>query len=280
MFDRILILVNGSPADRHALEYGVGLARSAGAATHVAGVIELSTVAPTIDEVKEIEEAGRETLNNALRKAREYAEKLGQPITTEVLIGPLVEIVRRAIDSRGIDLLVLGEANDSFEAGHRSLTHKAPCPVFVAREAVVQEFLGTPKDRSEHWEVRRDTRQRIEGVGRMLQIFVGEHDTAGGRPLYELIVERLRQLDVAGATVFAGELGFGAAGHVHSVAHRPWSHDHPMVVTAVDSDEAIRRAIDDVSPLITNGLIVTSLVEIIKYAHRESVAAGGSDVVR
>jgi hypothetical protein len=268
VFDRILILVSGAPGDRYALEYGIGLARSAGADTHVVGVIEVPVGVSSIDEVKEIEEQGHEALERALRAAREYASGIGQPVTTETLVGPLVDTVCRAIETRGINLLVIGETNHAFEHGHRALAYKAPCPVFVARESVVQEFVGEPKHRTEHWEVRRDKRVRIEGPGRMLQIFVGERDRAEGRPVYELIVERLRQLDIAGATVFPGELGFGAAGHLHSVAHRPWSHDHPMVLTVVDTDEAIQRAIDATSPLVANGLIVTSPVEIIKYAHR------------
>ena len=278
MFERILILINGSPGDRYALEYGIGLARSAGADTHVIGVIEIRTIATTIDEVKEFEDQGRFTLDKALRSAREYAESAGQPITTEVLIGPLVDTVCRAIESRGINLLVIGETNQAFEQGHRTLTQKAPCPVFVARETVVQEFVGEPKHRVEHWAVRRDKRVRIEGPGRMLQIFVGEQDRVHGRPVYEVIVERLRELDIAGATVFPGELGFGAAGHLHAASSRPWSHDHPIVVTVVDADEAIQRAIDGVAGLVANGLIVTSPVEIIKYAHPEAaqttVAAG------
>jgi hypothetical protein len=268
VFDRILVLVSGSPGDRYALEYGIGLARSVGADTHVAGVIEIPMGAASIDEVKEVEEAGREAIEKALRAARDYAGTVGQPITTEVFVGPLGDTVCRAIESRGARLLVIGETGDAFEHGHRALVDRAPCPVFVARESIVQEFRGEPRRRTEHWEVRRDARLRIEGAGRMLQIFVGERDRAEGRPVYELIVERLRQLDIAGATVFPGELGFGAAGHLHSVARRPWSHDHPMLVTVVDTDEAIRQAIDAISPLVTNGLIVTSAVEIIKYAHR------------
>ena len=270
MFERILILLNGSPGDRYALEYGVGLARSSGADTHIAAVIEMPVGASSIDEIKEIEEQGRETLEAAFRAAREYASGLGQPVTTEILVGSLVDAVCRVIESRGFNLLVIGETDHAFEHGHRALAYKAPCPVFVARESVVQEFVGDAKHRTEHWEVRRDKRVRIEGEGRMLQIFVGEHDRAEGRPVYEIIVERFRQLDIAGATVFPGELGFGAAGHLHSVAHRPWSHDHPMVITVVDTDDAIQRAVDAASPLVTNGLIVTSPVEIIKYAHRRA----------
>jgi PII-like signaling protein len=143
--------------------------------------------------------------------------------------------------------------------------------VFVARESVVQEFVGAPDHRTEHWEVRRDKRVRIEGPGRMLQIFVGEADRVEGRPVYEVIVERLRQADIAGATVFPGELGFGAAGHLHAVSHRPWSHDRPTVITVVDTAPEVQRAVDAVADLIVNGLIVTSDVEIIKYAHRVAV---------
>jgi len=274
MFDRILILINGSSGDRYALEYGVGLARSAGAETHIVGVVEIPAVSASIDEVKDIEDEGRYVLDKALRSAREYAEGVGQPVTTEVLFGSLVDTLSRTIQTRAINLLVIGETHDSFERDHRSLAQKAPCPVFVARESVVQEFMGNLEHRREHWEVRRDKRARIEGTGLMLQIFVGEHDTSQGRPVYELIVERLRQIDVAGATVFAGELGFGATGHLHAESHRPWSHDRPMVVTVVDTEEATRRAVDGVSDLVANGLIVTSDVEIIKYVHRRVEPAG------
>lgn len=274
MFDRILILINGSGGDRYALEYGIGLARSAGAETHIVGVVEIPAVSASIDEVKDIEDEGRYVLDKALRSAREYAEGVGQPVTTEVLFGPLTETISRTIQTRAINLLVIGETNQSFERDHRSLAQKAPCPVFVARESVVQEFMGNPEHRREHWEVRRDKRARIEGTGLMLQIFVGEHDISQGRPVYELIVERLRQLDMAGATVFAGELGFGATGHLHAASHRPWSHDRPMVVTVVDTEEATRRAVAGVSDLVANGLIVTSDVEIIKYVHRRVERAG------
>jgi len=274
MFERILVLVTGSPADRYALEYGVGLARTNSAGAHIVGVIELPTVSATIDEVREVEDEGRFVLEKALREAREYAESAGQPITTAVLIGPLVDTMLRAIHARGTDLLVMGELEDSFERDHRHLANKAPCPVFVARESVVQEFAGALEHRTEHWQVRRDKRVRIEGTGRMLQIFVGEADRHDGRPVYELIVERLRQADVAGATVFTGELGFGATGHLHASSHRPWSHDRPTVVTVVDTDEAIKHALTLVEDLVVNGLIVTSPVEIIKYAHRANETRG------
>jgi PII-like signaling protein/nucleotide-binding universal stress UspA family protein len=273
MFKHILILIGATPGDRYALEYGIGLARSSGASAHVVGVIQIPTVAASIDEVKDLEDEQRYGLDKALRSARDFAEQEGQPVTTEVLAGPLVDTVSRAIHTRGIDLLVVGETNHSFERDHRALAHKAPCPVFVARESVVQEFRGDREHRTEHWEVRQDKRLRLEGTGLMLQIFVGENDKRDGRPVYELIVERLRDLDVAGATVFPGELGFGATGHLHATSRLPWSHDRPIVVTVVDAERTVQRAIEAVADLVANGLIITSGVEIIKYAHRATAPA-------
>jgi len=44
-----------------------------------------------------------------------------------------------------------------------------------------------------------------------LRIFLGEDDKYQGRPLYEEIVVQAQQSRLAGATVFRGYLGYGAA---------------------------------------------------------------------
>ena len=53
------------------------------------------------------------------------------------------------------------------------------------------------------------------GVAKMLRVFLGEADQSEGEPLYEAIVKRLRMLEIAGATVYRGILGYGAKGHTH-----------------------------------------------------------------
>ncbi len=40
-----------------------------------------------------------------------------------------------------------------------------------------------------------------------LRIFIGEDDKDGGRPLYEAIVRKAREMHLAGATVLRGALG-------------------------------------------------------------------------
>jgi PII-like signaling protein/nucleotide-binding universal stress UspA family protein len=268
MFQRILIVVDLTAGTQSALDYGIGLARTTGADVHVCAVAPLPTVAGTIDEIREQEEDGRAALGPILRRARLYAEQQGQPVTTELLAGKPDETILRVVLARAIDLVVVGQHGESLDAAWRHLVHKAPCPVFVARETVVQKFDGSPGHRTSRWEVRRDHRDRIEGKGRMLRVFIGEDDSRDGRPVYELILERLREMDMAGATVYRGVMGFGAGHRLRTARRLPWSHDRPMVVTAVDTDAAIQRAVERVQDLVAGGLIVTSAVEIIRYLRR------------
>ena len=43
----------------------------------------------------------------------------------------------------------------------------------------------------------------------LLRIFLGEDDKCRGRPLYEALVLKAREMGLAGATVLRGPMGFG-----------------------------------------------------------------------
>jgi len=45
---------------------------------------------------------------------------------------------------------------------------------------------------------------KLEGKAKMLRIHFGEDDKWHDKPLYEAIVAKCRELDIAGATVFRG----------------------------------------------------------------------------
>ncbi|MBP6789385.1 MAG: DUF190 domain-containing protein, partial [Candidatus Promineofilum sp.] len=57
---------------------------------------------------------------------------------------------------------------------------------------------------------------KLLSEARLLRIFIGESDKFEGRPLYQVIVERARRRELAGATVLRGYLGFGANSRIHS----------------------------------------------------------------
>jgi len=58
----------------------------------------------------------------------------------------------------------------------------------------------------------------------LLRIFIGESDRYQHRPLYEAIVLKARELQLAGATVLRGPMGFGKSSHLHTakILAYPW----------------------------------------------------------
>jgi PII-like signaling protein len=97
---------------------------------------------------------------------------------------------------------------------------------------------------------------------KLLRLHFAESDRRGGRALYEAIVDRCKELGIAGATVFRGLEGFGETAELHRrhLLHR----DQPIVVTVVDTPENIARLIPEIEPMLDTGVIAVSDVEAIR----------------
>jgi len=52
--------------------------------------------------------------------------------------------------------------------------------------------------------------------GKRLRIYISESDKHGHRPLYEWIVNKAKENDIAGATVLRGIEGYGAGSRIHT----------------------------------------------------------------
>ena len=100
-----------------------------------------------------------------------------------------------------------------------------------------------------------------------MRIYMGESDRWQGEPLYEAIVQRLRLMDIAGATVYRGILGYGVKGHTHKSGVLPFSHDLPVMISVVDAEEKLSPAIDEIEAMMQDGLIVLSDVDVIRLVH-------------
>ena len=106
---------------------------------------------------------------------------------------------------------------------------------------------------------------RLEGEGKLLRIFIGESDTWHGRPLYQAIVQRVREEGLAGATVLRGIEGFGAKSHLHTTRILRLSEDLPIVIEIVDTAENIDRVIPVLDEMIEDGMVTVERVHIVSY---------------
>ena len=99
----------------------------------------------------------------------------------------------------------------------------------------------------------------------LLRIFVGEDDKAGHRPLYEAIVLKAREMQLAGATVLRGSAGFGHSSHLHTAKILRLSQDLPIVVEIVDAKEKIDTFLPVLDGMMASGLITLENVKVFRY---------------
>lgn len=106
---------------------------------------------------------------------------------------------------------------------------------------------------------------RMEGEGKLVRVFIGESDTWHGKPLYQAIVERVREEGLAGATVVRGIEGFGADSRLHTSRILRLSEDLPVVIEIVDTEEQVARVLPLLDEMVGEGMVTLERVEIIAY---------------
>jgi hypothetical protein len=112
---------------------------------------------------------------------------------------------------------------------------------------------------------------KLTGKAKMIRIYFGEDDKWNDKPLYRAIIEKCRELDIAGATVLRGVAGYGASSLIRESHMLSFSHDAPLMVTVIDDDEKIQQLLPFLDEAVDQGLIAISDVEVIKYVHQDGL---------
>lgn len=113
----------------------------------------------------------------------------------------------------------------------------------------------------------------FKGERVLMRIHVSEQDRYHGKPLFEQVVELLRQRGGAGATVLRGLMGFGASSRLHDARSEYLFADLPLVIECVDTEARIRDVLPELDRMIGGGLITLERVKVIMYRpHREGEA--------
>jgi PII-like signaling protein len=111
---------------------------------------------------------------------------------------------------------------------------------------------------------------RIPRDATLLRIFIGENDKADGKPLYEAIVLKARELHLAGATVLRGPMGFGESSRLHTTKILRLSQDLPLIVEIVDSPEKIEAFLPVLDAMMGSGLVTLEKVQVLQYGARQN----------
>ncbi len=101
----------------------------------------------------------------------------------------------------------------------------------------------------------------------MLRIMIGEADSYKGKPLYEQIVLKARELNMAGATVTRGIMGYGGRSRIHTAKILRLSEDLPVVIEIADVEERIQQLLPFLEETIQGGLVTLEKVRVLQYRH-------------
>ena len=91
---------------------------------------------------------------------------------------------------------------------------------------------------------------------KILMIFMSDSERVDELPLYETIIRNLVQMDVQGATVSTGIMGFGKHHHVHRKRLFGVNDDRPVTITVVESEDKLAEVIPLIRPLVKDGMMV------------------------
>ena len=99
----------------------------------------------------------------------------------------------------------------------------------------------------------------------LLRILIGESDRWEHKPLYEAIVLKAREMQLAGATVLRGPMGFGKSSRLHTAKILRLSADLPLVIEIVDSEEKITAFLPHLDEMVKDGLVTLEKANVVMY---------------
>ncbi len=104
----------------------------------------------------------------------------------------------------------------------------------------------------------------------LLRIFIGEDDKSGHQPLYEAIVLKAREMQLAGATVLRGPMGFGRSSHLHTSKVLRLSEDLPIIIEIADAQDKIDAFLPELEKLMGSGLVTIENVKVLRYGNGDA----------
>lgn len=109
---------------------------------------------------------------------------------------------------------------------------------------------------------------KITGCAKRLRIYIGEADQWKGHSLAHAIVFKAKELDLAGASVFRGLIGYGAHSRIHTANIVDLSSDLPVLVEIIDSEEYIAKIMPFLDEAVQEGLVTLDDIEVIQYGSK------------
>jgi len=98
-----------------------------------------------------------------------------------------------------------------------------------------------------------------------LRIYIGEDERFEHRPLYEAIVTKAREMQLAGATVLRGPMGYGHTSQLHTAKILNLAENLPVVIEIVDTQPKIDAFLPVLNGMMSSGLVTLEKMQVLQY---------------
>ncbi len=108
----------------------------------------------------------------------------------------------------------------------------------------------------------------LTGKRKLLRLFISNNDEYNGKPLWQCVLEKVKEKGLSGATVYKAVAGIGSHSKIHSFSIWRLSQNVPIIVEVIDREEKIKELVAILDNVVEEGLIVMEDVNIISYKHK------------
>lgn len=99
----------------------------------------------------------------------------------------------------------------------------------------------------------------------LLRIFISESEKINRCPAFEAIVSMAKEAGIGGVTVLKGVMGYGSHRVIHSSKILDLSTDLPVIIEAVDSNEAVNKFVEKLGKIMPSGTITMENVKVMNF---------------
>jgi PII-like signaling protein len=107
--------------------------------------------------------------------------------------------------------------------------------------------------------------KRYLGKKKLMRIYLDNSDTYEGKPLWQVLLRKVQEEGMAGATVFKAAAGIGAQTELHTFEIWSMAQKLPVVIEIIEEEERIRTFLDRYDAMIGEGLVTLCDVEVLRY---------------
>jgi uncharacterized protein len=107
---------------------------------------------------------------------------------------------------------------------------------------------------------------------KVLLILIDDSELWEEERLYEVLVRTLQKLEIAGATVLPGAMGYGSHRRIHRKGLFGVRDEKPIGILATDEEAKIRDALPTLLPMIREGIVMLLDAEVVFTGSSEPIA--------